>query len=114
MTHVELVDRNLIKGFNSEISSEEEKKNGYSPSPDRQLHRRQVYQKYAKLQLELNLKTAQQELEAYEKDCSFCRGIPKGARQLKYDCDSRFGLIVDHENETATCPECNECLAAWE
>jgi hypothetical protein len=59
---------------------------------------------------------AKDDLENWDKKhpCPFCRDLPRGAYNLKFGCDEWLGLIVDMKNETASCPECHEILAAWE
>lgn len=46
--------------------------------------------------------------------CNFCKGLPQGARDLKYSHCRLYGLIIDNKADTASCPECKRVLAAWE
>lgn len=47
-------------------------------------------------------------------DCTFCSGLPFGNNELKYSNAEMFGLIVDYDKDTATCPSCGRILAEWE
>lgn len=49
-----------------------------------------------------------------QQGCRFCKGLPEGAEKLKHGCDSLYGLKIDWNTDTVTCPECKRCLAQWE
>ena len=44
--------------------------------------------------------------------CDFCRGLPRGPENLKYDCGDVYGLVID--GDMVKCPSCSRVLAQWE
>ena len=49
-----------------------------------------------------------------EHTCNFCRDIPTSPYIMKYGHAEDLGLIIDHEEDWATCPICNEIVVQWE
>lgn len=44
--------------------------------------------------------------------CSFCVGLPHGAADLKFDCNTKFGLKIS--GDVVSCPQCSRVMAEWE
>lgn len=66
--------------------------------------------KIAELSAEIDKLRRHEELNP----CSFCRDLPYGAQELKFDCDWRYGLKIDQKEDRVYCPKCNKVMAQWQ
>jgi rubrerythrin len=80
---------------------------------DQAARRHDAQQRFAS-EIDDKLKQAIKAKDLYSAECEFCRGIPKGNRTLKYDCDWEYGFLVNEHEQTATCPKCGDLVAEWE
>ena len=80
-----------------------------------QIQRRKDIQKHAKIKRALALYDAITAIiEAENYSCSFCKDLPRGCHELKHGCDELYGLIIDWDTETASCPQCKRIMAQWD
>lgn len=79
---------------------------------NRQFARERLKQLRDEAVKELQARIAQ--LTAEPPGCDFCRGLPEGGYDLKYNCGELYGLKIDHGTDTVLCPHCHRILAQWE